>query len=58
MTEPKLAKDMSPAEYKAKLAELRRSPPPLQPVDTTRSARDMTKEQREQFLKEHARRWR
>jgi ribosomal protein L29 len=49
---PKHARDMSPAEYEAKLAELRRgaSPPP-RPTDT-RSARDMTPEEREATLNE------
>jgi ribosomal protein L29 len=57
MTETKHARDMTPAERAAKLDELRRGPPPPQPADT-RSAKDMTKEEREEWLAEHKRRWR
>jgi hypothetical protein len=53
----KHARDMTLEEYKAKLAELRRGPPPLPPADT-RSAKEMTKEEREEWLAEHKRRWR
>ena len=58
MTEPtidttKKARDMTPEEYKARLAELRRGPPP-QPVTLPeqKHARDMTPEEREAKLNE------
>jgi hypothetical protein len=57
MTEPKLAKNMSPEEYKAKLAELRRGPPPQPlPVETpTRSAKDMSEHERSEWLANYRR---
>jgi ribosomal protein L29 len=49
----KRARAMTPEEYKARLAELRRGPPP-QPVTLPeqRHARDMTPEEREAKLNE------
>ena len=65
MTEPtidttKHARDMSPAEYEAKLAELRRSPPPKPPpVETpTLTAKDMSEYERAEWLAEHRRKFR
>jgi hypothetical protein len=61
MTEPKLAKNMSPEEYKAKLAELRRGPPPKPvppPVDPTKHARDLSAEERAEWLQAHKRKFR
>jgi ribosomal protein L29 len=55
MTEPneKRAKDFSPAEYQAKLAELKRGAPPPKPdPGTPKHARDMTEAEREAKLNE------
>ena len=61
MTEPtidtKKARDMTPEEYKARLAELRRGAPlqPL-PVETpTRSAKDMSEKERAEWLANYKR---
>ena len=62
MTEPtidKKARDMTPEEYKARLAELKRGAPP-QPAVTLpeKHARDMSDAEKSEWLAEHRRRWR
>jgi ribosomal protein L29 len=49
----KRAKDFSPAEYEAKLAELKRgAPPPMSTPVTPKHARDMTEAERAAKLDE------
>jgi ribosomal protein L29 len=56
MTEPKLAKNMSPAEYAAKLAELRRGPPMApQPLLPEKHARDLSEQERAEWLSNYKR---
>jgi hypothetical protein len=61
MTEPtidKKARDMTPEEYKARLAELRRGSPP-QPVPLPeKHARDMSDQEKSEWLAEHRRKFR
>jgi hypothetical protein len=57
----KLAKDMSPAEYEAKLAEIKRGsslPAPPPSADGQKHARDMTAREQQEWLAEHKRRFR
>jgi len=55
--EIKKARDMTTEEYKAKLAELRRGPPP-QPVPLPeKHARELTESERSEWLREHKRRF-
>ena len=60
MTEPneKRAKDSSPAEYAAKLAELKRGAPPPPVTLPEKHARDMSDQEKSEWLAEHRRRWR
>jgi hypothetical protein len=55
MTEIKLAKDMSPTEYAAKLAELRRGPPMAPLPLPEKHARDMSPEERDAWMAQHRR---
>jgi hypothetical protein len=54
MTEPtidKKARDMTPEEYKARLAELRRGPKP-EPMPIDKMAKEMTAAEQASFIKE------
>jgi hypothetical protein len=55
----KRAKDFSPAEYEAKLAELKRGAPP-QPAVTLpeKHARDMSDQEKSEWLSAHKKRFR
>jgi hypothetical protein len=55
MTE-KHARDMSPEEAAATLKELRRGPKPV-PVETTKTALEMTEVERQEYLREHRKRF-
>jgi hypothetical protein len=59
MTEPneKRAKDFSPAEYEAKLAELRRGSPMAPQPSPEKHARDMTERERAEWLRDHKRKF-
>jgi hypothetical protein len=59
MTEPneKRAKDFSPAEYEAKLAELRRGPPPQPLPLPEKHARDMSDQEKSEWLSAHRKRF-
>jgi len=60
MTEPtKKARDMDEAERAATLAAIKRGPPPqpVTPVDDQKRARDMTERERQEWLREHKRRF-
>jgi hypothetical protein len=56
--EIKHARDMTPGERQAKLAELKRGPPP-QPAVTLpeKHARELTESERSEWLPEHKRRF-
>ena len=54
--QPKLAKNMTPAERAAAIAILRRGPAP-EPMPTDRKAKDLSPAERDAWLKEHARRF-
>jgi len=62
MTEPnekqKRAKDFSPAEYQAKLAELKRLAPPQSVTLPEKHARDMSDQEKSEWLAEHRRKFR
>jgi hypothetical protein len=49
-------RDMTPQEAAAALAELKRGPKP-EPMPIDRTAREMSAQQRDAWLKEHARRF-
>ena len=53
----KRARDMTPEEYKSKLAELRRGQPPGPPPLPEKHARDMSPEERARWMADHRRRW-
>jgi hypothetical protein len=53
---PKMARDMTPEAQAEALAAFRRVPKP-EPMDTTKKASEMTKREREEWLREHARRF-
>jgi hypothetical protein len=57
MTEPKHARDMSPQEYQAKLAELRRGQPPEPMPLPEKKANQMTEAEREIWWSEHRRKF-
>jgi hypothetical protein len=60
MTEPtidKKARDMTPEGYKAKLAELRRGPPPPPVTLPERHARDLSESERREWLQAHRRKF-
>lgn len=58
MTEqPKHARDMMPAEYAAKLAELRRGQPPSAPPSPEKHARDMSASEKSEWLAAHRRKF-
>jgi ribosomal protein L29 len=52
----KHARDMTPQEAAAKLAELRKGPAP-EPLDMSKTAREMTPAERAEWLCEHKRRF-
>ena len=53
MTEIKHARDMSPEEYKSKLAELRRGPPPKPVTLPEKRAAEMTDQEKSEWFSEH-----
>jgi ribosomal protein L29 len=52
----KHVRDMTEAEKAEKLAELRKGPP-LEPLDMSKTAREMTPAERAAWLREHSRRF-
>jgi hypothetical protein len=58
MTEIKHARDMTPEEYTAKLAELRRGSPPRPdvPLPTDKRAKDLSESERQEWLKNYRKR--
>ena len=54
--QPKNAKDMSAQERATALAILKRGPPPT-PVETTKRAIEMSELERQEYLREHRKRF-
>jgi hypothetical protein len=57
MTEPKHAKDMSPAEYEATLSKLRRGPATAAVPLPEKHARDMSEQERAEWFQNHRRKF-
>ena len=54
--QPKLAKNMTPEERRTALESIKRGPPPT-PVETALRASQMTELERQEYLREHRKRF-
>jgi hypothetical protein len=54
--QPKLAKNMTPEERRTALESIKRGPPPL-PVESTKRASEMSELERQEYLREHRKRF-
>ncbi len=55
--QPKFARDMSPQQRAETLARLKLGPAP-EPMDTSKKASEMNERERQEWLREHQRRFR
>jgi len=54
--QPKLAKNMTPEERRTALESIKRGPPPT-PVETEKRASQMSELERQEYLREHRKRF-